>query len=167
MGNQVLATGSTRCFCIFMAFLISLAGSQDASQCPVFRELDTTNPNSIQFGAPDGCRCIDGMSDLNCGFCESDAPCRSLSSDHICRTGVLYSEEDTYKSYKCSLFSTLETFFTNGKVSVFMNKTEGTGFLSVYNKQTVNEIHAIDCSLTGCGNDFVGKTTYSCDLVGG
>lgn len=167
MGERGLPRGSIYYFvlAILAAFLISSTHSQDESQCPVFREFDTVNPNSIQFGAPDGCRCVDGMSDLNCGFCGSDAPCKSVNSDHICRKGVLYSGKDTYKSYKCALFSTLETFFTDGKVSVFMNKTEGTGFLSVYNKETVNLIHAIDCSLTGCDN-FVGTTTFNCDLVG-
>ena len=167
MGKQVRQCGFLRCLGIFAvcaAFLLSYSHGQDGSQCPVYREFDGSNPTSFQFGAPDGCRCVDGMSDLNCGFCESDAPCQAVNSDHVCRPGVLYSEEDTYKSYKCALFSTLETFFTNGKVSVFMNKTEGVGSLAIYNQESVNEIHAIDCTLTGCDN-LVGTTTFSCDLV--
>jgi hypothetical protein len=31
---------------------------------------------SIQFNAPNGCECVDGMYDLNCAFCETNEGCQ-------------------------------------------------------------------------------------------
>ena len=151
--------------CLYCVSFIRCQDSTTTLECPIYREFDFANPSSVQFGAPDGCRCIEGMSDLHCGYCETDAACQSVNSDYVCRSGVLYSEEDTYKSYQCDLTSTLETFFTNGKVSIFMNKTTGSGSLAIFNTETINDIHAINCNVTGC-NDLVGTNTYDCDLIG-
>ena len=147
----------------------SIVTASDASECPIYRFFDNDNPNSPQYGAPNGCRCVDGMQGITCGFCDSDTPCqaqdKSDGNHRYCRKGVVFAEGDTYKAYKCSLFSTLESLFNNGKVDIVADMMTGTGSLVVYNTESVNDGYAIECQMSEC--DFpVGGTIATCASAG-
>lgn len=144
---------------------ISHANAEDiAPQCPKYRTFDFENPTSPQYLAPDGCRCMEGMSDLHCHYCTSDAPCKAVNPDHVCRQGPVFAAGDEYRSYKCKLAGTVEALFKGGKAAVFANITNGTAHMSIYNTDSVNQLHAIDCFLEGC--DFQpGATGGICDSV--
>ena len=133
------------------------------SQCPQYQVFDTSNPTSPQYDAPDGCRCVDGMQGVTCGYCDSDAPCQANHDDspHFCRKGMVFAKGDTYKAYKCSLFSTLESLYNNGKVDLVGDIAEGTGLLTVYNTASVHDGHVVECAMSGC--EFpVGGSGASC-----
>ena len=147
----------------------ALATASDAPQCPPYRIFDTGNPTSPQYGAPDGCRCVDGMQGMNCGFCDSDAACQREDSQDgsrkFCRKGMVFAKGDTYKAYSCSLFGTLESLFNNGKVDLVADMTTGTGSLVVYNTESVNDGYAVECTMSGC--DFPeGGTKAICANAG-
>lgn len=147
----------------------SLTTASDATACPAYRFFDNSNPTSHQYGAPDGCRCVDGMQGISCGYCESDSPCQAQENDNgnrqFCRKGMVFAEGDTYKAYKCKLFSTLESLFNNGKVDLVADMTTGNGSLVVYNTETANEGYAVECQMSGC--EFpVGGTKAMCASAG-
>ena len=63
---------------------------------------------------------------------------------------MFYESDDLYKSYKCRLFGLLGTFFSNGKLSIYVNMTTNEVHLSIYNNQNqepidINGIRAVDC----------------------
>lgn len=124
--------------------------SATSQQCPTYREFDYSNPNSHQFGAPDGCACLEGTQELNCGFCTGDAPCQATNSSHICRTDMVYRTNDAYKAYQCRLSGSLGNLLPGGKVSVYADVQSGTVDVSVFNRGTLNDPHALDCHITGC-----------------
>ena len=132
----------------------ALTIASDAAQCPPYRIFDTSNPTSPQYGAPDGCRCVDGMQGMNCGFCDSDVACQREDNEdgnkQFCRKGMVFAKGDTYKAYSCSLFGTLESLFNNGKVDLVADMTTGTGSLVVYNTESVNDGYAVECTMSGC-----------------
>ena len=146
----------------FSGLFIRAVGAQD---CPIYREFNEERPNAKQYGAPDGCACVDGMSGVNCGFCESDDPCKAVNSSHVCRKGMVYSQEDSYKAYSCYLTDTLEKLFTNGKVDIFMNTTTRSAKMVIYNGASINDGHAIDCFLSGC-TFKAGERSGECANVG-
>ena len=153
---------------IILRYLLLLAvclatSAQDvaAPECPVYRVFDTDHPTSNQYLAPDGCRCVDGMSDMHCHYCSSDDPC---PANYTCRSGIVFAEGDTYRSYKCKLTNSLEALFKGGKASFFANITDGSAMLSVFNTESINELHAVDCKLHGC--EFLpGATGGKCENV--
>ena len=65
------------------------AKERGLEECPDYRYLDTVYPNTPIFGAPDGCRCWEGLSELHCSYCESDEPCQQHDGSHVCRKGEL------------------------------------------------------------------------------
>jgi hypothetical protein len=125
---------------------------------------------SIQYNAPNGCECVDGMSDVNCAFCETDEGCQTENSNHICQKGMVFAVEDTYKAYKCRLFSTLESLFSNGKLSMYVDLEAKTASLSIYNMDISDPVrgeHAVNCELSGCdfpvgGSSAICKQTSKC-----
>lgn len=133
--------------------------------CPIYRVFDTENPSSNQYLAPDGCRCVDGMDDMHCSYCTSDAPCQAENPDHVCRSDLFWGPDDTYKSFRCDLTGSMETLLTGGKTSFYFNMTDGTGTLSVYNTASINHFHAVDCEMSGC--EFpIGGTGVECSNGG-
>jgi len=59
------------------------------------------------------------------------------------------------------LFSTLETFFPNGKVDLVTDLQAGNGIMTVYDGDSPNDGYAIECIMSGC--DFpIGGSGASC-----
>ncbi|CAB9496344.1 ABC-2 type transporter [Seminavis robusta] len=151
------------------------AESVEALQCPAYRQPDDPNKDyehvehgkSIQYLAPNGCSCVDGMSDLNCAFCETDEGCQTEHSQDVCQDGFEFGDRDTYKSYKCTVSGVLESSFPNGKLSAYVDKLNKTVQMSIYNwdmEESINGGHAIDCVLSDCDIP-VGATNISCGLA--
>jgi len=132
-------------------------------QCPIYRIFDPDAPQSPQYGAPSGCRCVDGMQGLNCGYCDTnDAPCQQAhGEDYVCSTSTAFALGETYKSLRCKLTSALETLFPNGKISAFLDVANRSASLIIYNQASLNEEHAIDCNFWDC--EFaLGQTGGMC-----
>ncbi|CAB9513645.1 Putative white-brown complex homolog protein 30 [Seminavis robusta] len=158
---------------LLVATVSYLPVAQGQEQCPAYREPDDPNTHydyvnddgkSIQFEAPDGCPCVDGMSDLYCAHCETDQGCQSEKPSQICSKTFYYTEDTPYKSYKCRLFGLLEGLFTNGKLSIYVNTTAKEVFMTIYNwdiDEPINGVHAVDCVLSGCDIP-VGGTDGGC-----
>ncbi|CAB9509231.1 Putative white-brown complex homolog protein 30 [Seminavis robusta] len=154
------------CLLVFV-FLCCCANGQNndtSPACPIYREFDVENPRSPQYNAPDGCRCVDGMSDLNCGYCESDEACQQVDSSRVCRSGLDFVSGDVYKAFQCRLYGTLESFFTNGKISVYADVPTKSIHMSVYNTETINDAHSINCHISGC-NFVTGSNQVKCELA--
>ena len=161
---------------VVLSLCFGLVEGAEFPTCPAYRRFKNTGGGndhldefglSIQYNAPNGCECVEGMGDLNCAFCETDEGCQTENPNHVCRGGVVYAEEDTYKSYKCRVFATLEALFTNGKLSIFVDVAAKTASLSVYNfdmKEPINGEHAVDCELSGC-DIRVGGSSGVCELT--
>ena len=143
--------------------LVAVKAQDDV--CPIYRVFDTENPSSAQYLSRDGCRCVNGMQDLHCSYCTSDAPCKAANPDHVCRRDVFWGPHDTYKSFQCNLYGSMEALFRGGKVSFYANMTDGTATMSVFNTESINQLHAVDCNMTGC--EFpVGQMRGWCNNTG-
>ncbi|CAB9505804.1 Putative white-brown complex homolog protein 30 [Seminavis robusta] len=131
--------------------------------CPDYRWLDVEHPTTPIYGAPDGCRCWDGLEEINCGYCLNDLPCQEHTQSHICREGFEFNSKDTYKSYKCRTKSSFDAVFPYGKGSFYFDLEGGVINVSIFNTRTVNSYHLMDCTLSGC--DFeVGGTNTKCKV---
>jgi hypothetical protein len=137
----------------------------DVEVCPAFRWFDTEYPNTPIYGAPNGCRCHEGLSEINCGYCESDSGCQTESSNLHCRHGFRYTPNDTAKAFKCTLVDSYEELFPNGKASFYIDLVASSVNISVFNTRNVDSFHLMDCSLTGCSFDMDGGMGAKCDLA--
>jgi ATP-binding cassette, subfamily G (WHITE), member 2 len=143
---------------------MTLVQAQETS-CPNYREFDNSDPTAFQYNAPPGCKCVEGMTDLNCAYCLEDTPCQqSHGEQYQCREGMVFAAGDSYKSYQCNLVGPLESFFTGGKISLYANVSAGTIDLSLFNQETINFQHAADCHITGCTFP-IGGANVDCALV--
>ena len=132
--------------------------------CPPFRYLDTKYPNTPIYGAPDGCRCFDGLSGLNCGYCESDEACQMQDEGLFCRKDFVYKDGDPSKSYFCSLTPSMTSLLDNGKVSFHFNLRSLSAEMVVYNTRSVNDYHFVQCAMSDCRFQVDG-TAARCDTV--
>ncbi|CAB9496663.1 expressed unknown protein [Seminavis robusta] len=142
-----------------------VTADSDDDRCPAFRWLDTDHPKTPIYGAPDGCRCYEGLSEIDCGYCESDAACQMEDPGLFCRSGFRYAEKDTQKAFKCTLTNEYEELFPNGKASFFLDLTAGLAKISVFNTRNVDSFHLMDCQLSGCNFNTKGGMGGDCDLA--
>lgn len=136
-----------------------------SGHCPDYRYFDAEAPNKQFLGAPDGCACYDGLSGLNCGYCQDDAPCQQHDPTYTCRQGLLFEPGDTHKGYYCRLGSLWNAVYGNGQLSIYFDAATQSGNLTLYQFQTIDGYpRALDCAMEDC--DFeVGKTTATCQSV--
>ncbi|CAB9512503.1 ABC-2 type transporter [Seminavis robusta] len=158
--------------CPFLA--LGVQGEGANVTCPEYRQFNPSRFEaeyvddeglSIQYMAPNGCECVEGMDDMHCKFCETDEGCQSENANQFCRRGVTVHANDTYKSFKCRLSPVLELLMPRGELSLHMDQINRSAHMVLYNwemAEPINGGHAIECNFYGC--DMIpGEQDVTCE----
>jgi ATP-binding cassette, subfamily G (WHITE), member 2 len=140
------------------------SNATDIPPCPAYRWFDNENPLTPIYGAPSGCRCLEGLEGLNCGYCLDSQPCQEQDQSHVCRQGFVNAEKDTYKAYQCRTANQADNLFPNGKAAFYLDLKNGYINVSIFNTRNVDSSHLLDCTLSGCESK-VGEMGARCELL--